>query len=40
MMVLPGGMERTEEQYRQLYQAAGFRLLLTLVLWIVRLFRG
>ncbi|HKM54973.1 MAG TPA: methyltransferase [Isosphaeraceae bacterium] len=26
MMVLPGGMERTEEEYRQLYQAAGFRL--------------
>jgi len=26
MMVLPGGMERTEEEYRQLYEAAGFRL--------------
>jgi hypothetical protein len=26
MMVLPGGMERTEEEYRQLFQGAGFRL--------------
>jgi hypothetical protein len=26
MMVLPGGMERTEEEYRQLLEAAGFRL--------------
>jgi hypothetical protein len=26
MMVLPGGMERTEQEYRQLYEAAGFRL--------------
>jgi len=26
MMVLPGGMERTEEEYRQLYHLAGFRL--------------
>jgi ubiquinone/menaquinone biosynthesis C-methylase UbiE len=26
MMVLPGGMERTEEEYRQLFEAAGFRL--------------
>lgn len=26
MMVLPGGMERTEEEYQQLYAAAGFRL--------------
>jgi len=26
MMVLPGGMERTEPQYRRLYEAAGFRL--------------
>jgi hypothetical protein len=26
MMVLPGGMERTEEEYRGLYEAAGFQL--------------
>jgi hypothetical protein len=26
MMVLPGGMERTVEEYRRLYEAAGFRL--------------
>jgi hypothetical protein len=26
MMVLPGGMERTTEEYRRLYEAAGFRL--------------
>ena len=26
MMVLPGGMERTEDEYRQLFQRAGFRL--------------
>lgn len=26
MMVLPGGMERTEAEYGQLYEAAGFRL--------------
>jgi hypothetical protein len=26
MMVLPGGMERTEEEYRRLLEAAGFRL--------------
>lgn len=26
MMVLPGGMERTEEEYRQLFEAAGLRL--------------
>lgn len=26
MMVLPGGMERTEEEYRQLFKAGGFRL--------------
>jgi hypothetical protein len=26
MMVLPGGMERTEQEYRQLFEAAGFRL--------------
>jgi hypothetical protein len=26
MMVLPGGMERTEEEYRQLLDSAGFRL--------------
>lgn len=26
MMVLPGGMERTEEEYRRLYEGAGFRL--------------
>jgi ubiquinone/menaquinone biosynthesis C-methylase UbiE len=26
MMVLPGGMERTQEEYRQLFEAAGFRL--------------
>jgi len=26
MMVLPGGMEGTEEEYRQLFEAAGFRL--------------
>jgi hypothetical protein len=26
MMVLPGGMERTEEEYRQLFEAGGFRL--------------
>jgi len=24
--VLPGGLERTEEEYRQLFEAAGFRL--------------
>lgn len=27
MLVLPGGMERTEEEYRQLFQAASFRML-------------
>jgi hypothetical protein len=26
MLVLPGGMERTQEEYRQLFEAAGFRL--------------
>jgi hypothetical protein len=26
MMVLPGGMDRTEQEYRQLFAAAGFRL--------------
>ena len=26
MMVMPGGMERMEEEYRQLFNAAGFRL--------------
>jgi hypothetical protein len=26
MMVVPGGMERTEEEYRRLYESAGFRL--------------
>ena len=26
MMVVPGGMERTEEEYRKLFEAAGFRL--------------
>jgi hypothetical protein len=26
MLVMPGGMERTEEEYRQLFEAAGFRL--------------
>jgi 16S rRNA G1207 methylase RsmC len=26
MMVLPGGMERTEEEYRHLFEAAGLRL--------------
>jgi hypothetical protein len=26
MLVIPGGEERTEEEYRQLYEAAGFRL--------------
>jgi hypothetical protein len=26
MMMLPGGMERTEEEYRQLFEAAGFGL--------------
>jgi hypothetical protein len=26
MMVLPGGMERTEEEYRQLFDAGGFRI--------------
>jgi hypothetical protein len=26
MLVLPGGKERTEAEYRQLYEAAGFRL--------------
>lgn len=26
MMVLPGGMERTEEEYRRLYEGAGFHL--------------
>ena len=26
MLVIPGGEERTEEEYRRLYQAAGFRL--------------
>lgn len=26
MMVVPGGMERTEEEYRQLFKVAGFRL--------------
>jgi hypothetical protein len=26
MLVLPGGMERTEEEYRHLFEAAGFRL--------------
>ena len=26
MLVIPGGEERTEEEYRKLYEAAGFRL--------------
>jgi hypothetical protein len=26
MMALPGGMERTEDEYRQLFEAAGFQL--------------
>ena len=26
MLVLPGGMERTEQEYRQLFEAAGFRI--------------
>ena len=26
MMVLPGGMERTEEEYRRLFEAGGFSL--------------
>jgi hypothetical protein len=26
MMVLPGGMERTEEEFRRLFDLAGFRL--------------
>ena len=26
MLVAPGGLERTEEEYRRLYEAAGFRL--------------
>jgi hypothetical protein len=26
MMVVPGGKERTEDEYRQLYQASGFQL--------------
>ena len=26
MMVIPGGVERTEEEYRELYSQAGFRL--------------
>jgi hypothetical protein len=26
MLVLPGGQERTEDEYRKQYQAAGFRL--------------
>jgi SAM-dependent methyltransferase len=26
MMVLPGGMERTEQEYRQLFEAAGFQM--------------
>jgi hypothetical protein len=26
MLVLPGGMERTEQEYRRLFGAAGFRL--------------
>ena len=26
MLVIPGGLERTEEEYRRLYEAAGFRL--------------
>jgi len=26
MLVIPGGEERTEEEYRKLYQAAGFRM--------------
>jgi hypothetical protein len=26
MMVLPGGMERSDEEYRRLLEAAGFRL--------------
>jgi ubiquinone/menaquinone biosynthesis C-methylase UbiE len=29
MMVVPGGMERTEDEYRKLFDAAGFRLLRT-----------
>jgi len=26
MLVLPGGMERTEQQFRELFAAGGFRL--------------
>jgi hypothetical protein len=26
MLVIPGGQERTEDEYRKLYEAAGFRL--------------
>jgi hypothetical protein len=26
MLLIPGGQERTEEEYRRLYEAAGFRL--------------
>ncbi len=26
MLVIPGGEERTEDEYRKLYEAAGFRL--------------
>jgi hypothetical protein len=26
MLVLPGGMERTEDEFRKLFAAAGFRL--------------
>lgn len=29
MMVVPGGMERTEDEYRKLFEAAGFRLMQT-----------
>jgi hypothetical protein len=26
MLVMPGGLERTEDEFRQLYEFAGFRL--------------
>ena len=26
MLLIPGGKERTEDEYRKLYEAAGFRL--------------
>ena len=29
MLLIPGGQERTEEEYRRLYEAAGFRLVRT-----------